>query len=535
LPLEAVRTGMAALCFLCAASAWCQSNETLLNIDSFEVTGNTLLPSADVAAALAPFKGRRSMAELKQAAQVVQELYRRAGYGAVVAYVPEQRPADGKVTIAVLEGKVAKVVVTGNRLFSTESIRRALPVLEEGRTPHVRQLDRQVQLANENPARQMAVTLEPGTATGDVDALIAVTERRLWRWWANVDNTGDKQTGDWRVTLGWRHDNVADRDHQLSLQLQSSPSAVKDVLIASATYGVPFYKAGIRLDAYATYSNVDNGTTPTAAGSLSFTGEGSVVGARLTKLLPRWGDFDQRLGIGLDRRDYRNECTIAGLPPGACGAAGESVTANPLSVEFSMQTGGPVPAGAYLALSSNLDLGGRHGEQANFDAVRPGAPLHYRVWRLAGYANPRIGGSNWGLRLRAQAQLGQDALVPGEQFALAGSRAVRGYREREIAGDRGHLGAIEVVTPDLFDGDARALQGDLRLSLFADGGRVSNRLGTECRPSSTRCDLLGYGLGLGWAWRTTQVKLDVARAARDGTITDKGEWRAHFLASWTLE
>jgi hemolysin activation/secretion protein len=529
-----LRAAVASLGCLGAASAWCQAPTPEVTIDRFEVTGNTLLPAEEIDAALAPFKGRRSLPELKQAAEAVQELYRRAGYGAVIAYVPEQTASGGKVTIAVLEGKVARVVVTGNQQFSVEGIRRTLPALQEGKTPQVRQLDQQIQLDNENPARQIAVTLEPGAAQGEVDARVGVTERKVSRWWAYLDNTGDDQTGDWRFTLGWRHDNVADRDHQMSLQFQTSPSSIEDVLIATATYGVPFHGLGMRLDAYAAYSNVDSGTTPTAAGSLRFNGEGGVLGARLAKLLPRWGEADQRISAALDRRDYLNECTIAGLPPGACGPAGESVTANPLTLEYSLQAGGASPAGVYVAMANNLDLGGRYGNQANFDAVRPGAPLHYSVWRLGAFASPRIAG-DWSLRARVQAQLGDDALVPGEQFGLAGAKAVRGYREREIVGDTGYLGALEIVTPDLLSGVAGASTASLRLSLFADGGRVENHLGAECRQGQTRCTLLGYGLGMGWSWGPVQLKIDAARAERDGTITAKGDWRAHVAASWSLE
>ena len=532
--MRLVRAGIVSLC--CAASfpAWCQAAEPTIVVEGFEVSGNTLLAAERIDAALAPFKGRRSLDDLKAAAAAVQELYRRAGYGAVVAYLPEQTTRDGKVTIAVLEGKVADVVVIGNEQFSTEAIRRTMPALQEGRTPHVRDLDLQIRLANENPAHQIALTLEPGAEQGQVDARVSVTERKVSRWWLYVDNTGDDQTGDWRVTLGWRHDNVAGLGHQTTLQVQTSPTDPADVIIGTATYSVPFYTAGMRLDAYAAYSTIESGTTPTAAGSLRFNGEGGVIGARLTKLLPRIGEIDQRVSVALDRRDYLNECSIAGLPPGACGPAGESVTANPLTLEYSMQSAGPLPGGFYLAWANNLDLGGRYGDPSDFEAVRPGAPLHYSAWRLGAFLNPQFAG-DWGLRARALGQATGDALVPGEQFGLAGARAVRGYYEREVVGDRGYLGSIEVVTPDLLASTDGASAGTLRLSVFGDAGRVANHLGTECRQGQSTCTLVSYGVGMGWARGPAQFKLDVARADRDGTTTEKGDWRAHVTASYAFD
>src|SRR5262245_41520037 len=68
----------------------------------FKVTGNTLLPEPAVAATLEPYKGERTLEELKQAAAAVQDLYAKAGYGAVVAFLPEQSSAAGIVEIRVV-------------------------------------------------------------------------------------------------------------------------------------------------------------------------------------------------------------------------------------------------------------------------------------------------------------------------------------------------------------------------------------------------------------------------------------------------
>jgi len=59
------------------------------------------MPSQAIDAVLLPYKGHRTITELKQAAAAVQELYAKAGYGAVVAFIPEQSPAGGVVEIQV--------------------------------------------------------------------------------------------------------------------------------------------------------------------------------------------------------------------------------------------------------------------------------------------------------------------------------------------------------------------------------------------------------------------------------------------------
>src|SRR5438105_7981834 len=172
-----------------------RSQEPRVRVEQFVVTGNTLLAPDALDAALARFKGDRTLAELEQAALVVQSLYRDAGYGGVVAYVPPQTSAPGRATIVVLEGRVSRVYITGNRQFSDANIRRAVPQLREGETPQVRRIDAQIQLANENPARQISLTLEPGPQQGDIEARVTVNELPASRWSLSLDNTGNESTG----------------------------------------------------------------------------------------------------------------------------------------------------------------------------------------------------------------------------------------------------------------------------------------------------------------------------------------------------
>ena len=181
----------------------------------------------------------------------------------------------------------------------------------------------------------------------------------------------------------------------------------------------------LALDAYVAYSDVDGGTTATAAGPLRFAGRGQIAGLRLNAFLPRLGEFDQRVSVSIHNRDYLNNCQIVGLPKGACGSAGESVSVQPLAVDYTLQKGGPDAIGGSIGVLHNLHLGGRHGGVAQFEAIRPGARRAYTVLRanlFAGMALPE----EWRLQLLANGQHSNDALVPGEQFGMGGARSVRG-------------------------------------------------------------------------------------------------------------
>jgi hemolysin activation/secretion protein len=521
-----------ACALLTAFTLHVHAQESRVAIDQFVVTGNTLLPAGRLDAVLARFKGERTLTELQNAALAVQALYRDAGYGGVVAYLPPQSGAPGTATINVLEGRVSRVFITGNSQFSEANIRRAVPSLREGETPRVRRIDSQIQLANESPARQISLALEPGAQQGDVEARVTVSELPASRWSLALDNTGNASTGRLRASIGYQNATMWDRDHQLSVQVQLAPDELDAVAIVSGSYRIPMPEQGMTFDLFGAYSDVDGGTATTPAGPLQFSGEGQVVGFRFTRPFERMGRVSQRVSFGLDRRLYLNDCSIVGLPPGACGSAGASVAVHPLSVDYQWQSEGERAYGFNVGYSHNLPIGGHHSNPADFDAVRPGADVHYDVVRVGAFVALPLR-SAWQVQVRASGQWTDDALVPGEQFGLAGANAVRGYEEREITGDSGAIFTVEAITPNLLAARDE-FTTSLRLLGFADGGKVFNRLDTPCRNGESRCALSSVGIGARLGYRSLQLKLDVAHALKNAISTGRGDTRVHLQAIYAF-
>lgn len=510
------------------APAPAASAETTTVVTAFNLRGNTLLDAAALQATLQPWLGTQTLATLQRAAQAVQAQYSRAGYGAVVAYLPPQPLADGTVTIAVVEGRLSRVTVQGQQRLSAERVRAALPTLVEGRTPQVRRIDAELQLANENPGRTIGVLLGPGAASGEVEATVKVSETALHRFTGALDNSGNEATGRYRLGLGWLHSDLSGHDDVLNLQLQLSPTDIQAVQVLSLGYRLPLVRQLAALDLFAAYSDVDGGIQPSAAGDLHFAGEGRIFGARATAYLPRWGERDQRLVAGLESRLYLNTCSVAGLPDGACGPSGESVVVQPLSLEYIVQTGGVLPASLQVGVLHNLALGGSHGSAADFEVVRPGASRHYTALRATVQASGVVL-DDWSLSGRVSLQHTQDALVPGEQFGLGGVASVRGYVDRELSGDSGYAVALELSTPRLAAETTGAV--DLRLLAFVDGGQVHNQGELACRAGQTRCSLSSLGLGARLGWQTLQARLFVAQAQKAGAGTQAGDWRTHLAVN----
>jgi hemolysin activation/secretion protein len=490
------------------------------------VTGNTLLPDAQLQAVLAPFTGSRSLADLQRAARAVQDLYAAAGYGGVVAYVPEQAVDQGVVTVAVVEGKLGAVQVQGQRHFGEDDIRASLPALRQGSTVNLKRLDAEIELANENPAKQLRVLLMPGTHPGESAARVSVIEQPVQRWSLSADNTGNAATGRARANLAWQDADLTGRDDVLAAQLTTAPSRPGAVKVISAGYHLPLYADLAALDVYAGLSDIDSGSASSAAGDIGFSGKGRAAGMRLTRHLLRMGDTSARVSVGLDYRAYLNQCAIAGLPEGACGPAGESVAVQPMTVEYAAQAAGRFSWSAAVSLSANLELGAGMNDAAHFAAVRFGATPGFVVLHANGSAETAVA-DGWRVRARAAAQASGDALVPGEQFGIGGAGSVRGYEERELAGDRGTVASLELLAPE-----AAWAGGRLVGLAFADAGWVGNNHGLPCLDGRSNCHLYGAGFGARWSQGGLQGALYLAESLSHGATTLQHRPRVHVSVAY---
>jgi hemolysin activation/secretion protein len=516
-----------------------QAQTERFDIDRFEVVGNTLLPAAEIEETLKPFTGKgREYGDVQRALEALELRYRTAGFSAVLVSVPEQELNKGSVRLNVLETRVSRVLVEGNKAFSEANIRASLPALKEGASPRAADISANVQLANENPAKQADVVLRLGEKEGEVEARVGVVDTRPLRPFVTVDNTGNQQTGDYRFGVGLQHANLFDRDHVATLNYITS-DRVSRVKIYSASYRLPIYALGDSIDAFAAYSDVDAGTTQTTFGPLAFSGKGHVYGLRYNQLLARRGEYSHRIVYGFDWREYENACTLGSLGAAGCGPTGASVTVRPASLTYYGNWSAPGRATDFnVGYSRNLP-GGPNGSDADFSAARPsneidasgnpvpGASASYSIAR-AGASQVSSFAGDWLFRAAAAAQFTSDALVSGEQFSIAGATAVRGFLEREIARDKGYVVNVELYSPN-FSETVHAGKGPLRALVFYDYGSAQNIL-LAGQTDTLKSVIASTGVGLRWnIEKALSLRFDLAWVLKAGASESKGDTRGHVF------
>lgn len=513
-------------------------NTALVNIDRFDVRGNTLLAPMLIENMLAPFKGKdRSYADIQHALEALEGAYRDAGYSAVHVNTPEQEITGGSVIFEVIESRIGKVTLSGNEHYDNDNIRNALPALKEGVTPSARELSSNILLANENSTRQIEVVLAASETENAVDAKIKVQDSSPHKFFVTMDNTGSQSTGMYRTGVGYQHNNLFNRDQAATFNYSTSPGHVKSVTQLSVSYRMPVYTLGDSIDLIAAYSDTNAGTTATVAGPLTFSGKGYVYSGHYNYYLPRQGDYTSKIVGGFDYRQYLNNCSLGAFGAAGCGPAAFDITVHPVSLTYNGTLTKPSYVFDYAAtLVRNLPGGGRGGS-TDFNNVRPsptggaGAKADYTILRLNGSLSGVLP-ENWQYRMAGSAQYTPSALISGESFGLVGASTVRGFIEREASSDKGYVLNAEVYTPELASW-LGVQNSSLRLLGFID--HASGRVVPLAGETATRTLASSAGVGFRFNFgKNLMAKFDLARVTHGAGNSKTGDGRGHIslVGSW---
>lgn len=486
----------------------------------FAVDGNTLLPPHELDQLLLPYAGKnRDFSHVQRALEALEHAYHKRGFNVVRVVIPEQELNQGVVHFRVAETRIGKVHVGGNKNFDTANIRRSLPGLREGTVPNIDDISASLRMANENPAKKTRMQLKNSSKDSEIDVDLQVEDSKAWTVAANLDNTGNANTGNHHVGALFQHANFAGLDHVLSMQYTTTTEKPEQVSVYGFGYHIPMYYLGDSIDVYGSYSDVDSGTVSAALLNLQISGKGTVAGARYNQNLSHDGSYDSKLSYGVDYKAYKNNIQLLGVQ------LGNDVTVHPISLSYAgVWTGSSKTVNFSLTGLHNIP-GGEQGSSDDFNRARTGAPTQYNILRYAANYTQALP-KDWQMRWVFNGQYTADSLIPGEQFGAGGASSVRGFPERELSNDAGNFISAELYTPNLCKGTAKVAM-QCRLLGFSDFASVSRN--NPLPGEQTRASIGSVGAGL----RVNVDKylnwlIDVGHVVDGGPTQVKGTNRVHF-------
>lgn len=448
-------------------------------IRGFSIKGDNPLSQSETSRVLAPFlRADASMDVLQKASNALEAALRDAGFGLHRVSLPPQSVSD-TVVLNIVKFTIGKVAVEGNSIYSIANIRSSVPELSEGGAPNFNRLAAQTSIANENPGKQISVSLRESTQADKIDATVLVKETKPWNFSMALANSGSASSGNDRTTFSGGYNNLFGTDHQLTTAYTTSLERTGDVKQLGLSYRMPLYRASSVLSLNYTESDVvGNFDTFTS------TGQGRTVGLNTIFHFSPAGGRRSYLTLGLDDKLFK-----AAIVNGTAISVDRRV--RPLSMGYTMRLESDAFIWSYnLGGSINTSTASPANSLAAFQAEdsRITNPI-FRVYQAGASFSTAFGG-NWLFNVRGQLQSSNQALIAGEQFGLGGLATVRGVSDRVITGDKGIATSMELTTPEIAPG--------LRSSAFIDAGWLENNR-TDGTTKLAQDKLASVGLGLRFA------------------------------------
>lgn len=418
--------------------------------------------------------------ELNRAADAVTEFYHDRGYLLAKAIIPAQRVDDGVVTLAVIEGRVGGVLVSGNKSYASGFLQERIGNLKPGSLMETSYLERNLLLLNDLPGLTVRATLSPGAEFGTSDVLIKVDERRFGGS-MTLDNTGRAETGSKRVDLTGEINNPLGNGDQLKLRATVTEHSL--TTLASMGYSIPIGGEGWRLAA--NYSDVKYDL----AGTFAALGiQGSARTADLALSWPLTRSRSQNETLTLTARGTR-------LVQNAMAVETSNVMVPMLNFSYMANWIGHDASVSNLAaqIASNLR---KNADGKSLNAVR------YRAELDGNYLLPL--NRYWDFYFRGAVAYSPDRLPDSEKYSIGGPGSVRAYRLSELRGDSGWQTTLE------FRRTLRLGSVPGSVAMFGDMGRAIYKAPGYSDSFET---IKAWGVGLSaYPFKKTTVKLELARA-----------------------
>lgn len=448
-----------------------------LLVKGFSFSGNTVISQAELEALTQPSVGRSlTLSGLEEVAASVAALYQQKGYTLATTYVPQQQIRFGVVTIAILEGRVGEISVTGNQHYSTEFIRGSFAQAMEDKVVRNVALERALLLLNEYPDLKTSVLLEPGASTGSTNVHVKAEDKLPIHGTLDFNNYGFNTISRYRFGAGVEVGNVIFDGAKLNLNgiMGDHPD---QLLFQTGAYAVPIGVHGTKLVLSGSNGRFDVGAELAA---LQINGTIKTYDISVTHPFIKTRFQTLTAETGFASKDNRL-FTLGSL------TGDDRVRVAKFGVNYDRLD---LSGRTYFSLYGFQGLGELFGGMDNnaLQTTRQGTDNRFTKATLNTGRIQSLGHEVL-LVVRASAQATTGPIVVIEQMLLGGPDSVRGYQLGERFVDEGYTVSAETRVPFI-----PSVFSSTQAAVFIDhgAGRLRNPQPGEQSSSS----LTGTGVGL---------------------------------------
>lgn len=475
------------------------SDQVRINVKAIHVSGSSVYTASDLEALVADLVGgERSLADLDAGAARITAFYRAHGYLVARAYLPAQDIKEGVVTISVLEGRVGEQRINNRSRLSDERASSYLSGIKSGEALLAKSANRALLLLNDTPGVGSAkAALQPGASVGTSDLIVELTPSAPYAANVDLDNYGNRYTGENRLGAGLALNSPLHFGDQLSLSALVSDQHLTYLRIG---YQIPVGGNGVRLGAAYSDSRYRLGKE-----FAMLKAHGSAASSSLYAMYPFIrGQAANLTGIATWERKKLNDSTDA--PVTGSDKQVELVNLGLAGNRQDTLGGGGITSFDLTLVSGNLDMDAASLASDQSSAKSNGSFIWvgYDIKRLQHLTAVDT------LSFALSGQLASKNLNTSEKFYLGGAHSIRAYPQGEVSGDEGYCANLE-----LRHGYAATLQ----TLLFYDAGSVKINLNPYIAGIANTRFIAGAGVGVNALLAGMQLKASLAWRTSGGDPT----------------
>ncbi|MBV1878621.1 MAG: hypothetical protein KUG79_13335 [Pseudomonadales bacterium] len=469
-------------------------------------------------------RGWITIEQLDKIALAVTEYYRERGFILATAYIPEQEVTDGVIRLGVLEGRLGKVTVSNNEVYSPDIVSAAF-VDEIGKPVTDAQVESALRRVNNLPGLRVRGSFSPGQNIGETNLNLGVLEEKSWRSNVILDNHGSETTGENRVfaTAEWL--NLRNKGNRLLVGVLRSEGPDSS-LYGLAEYEMPVTKNGQgKMKFNISFNEFSVGATANIPEIIGETANYSVGGSYQLSL-----SRTRSLSV---QTSFSYKDVLLDADRTATLSSDQQLGVFSASTEYTRLWDDQLLlfSGRLGIDQGNIIKGNRDGQSTDFTKTLLNFSL---LKRTSVYNWVTKNESSLGLVFKANAQYAEKRLASVEQFSLGGPAAVRAFGVSDVSVDSGIYLGVEVLFSLPVDPVTRfKLPLDtLKPYFFYD---YAYGVGRSSATSEENNDsvIKGYGLGMRMSWPnrgSADLIFAKPRSASfdDGTIDARGESRIYF-------
>ncbi len=462
-------------------------------VKGFLLTGNTLISTSDLQALLSGYLDHScDLQKLREAANRVSEEYHRQGHTFAKAYILPQHIEDGRVNITIVEGRIGKIVIEGNRNYSSRFIRSYLTSGEPVSSLTIPRLEKALLLLNSKfTDLKVSANFTPGQEAGTTDLYVKVEDSFPLHATLSANNFGSNFVSRYRFggQLEWTNALIPGSLATIGGFIGDKPSHMN---IINGGYSFPLGTGGTMVGLSVLNGYFDIGKDFADLGIHNRESSGDLFVSH-PFIVNRRSTLSGKAGFRASDAKYYLLDQIS---------AHDNTRVLYAEVEGDMLSWGGKTFGS-IGVSQGLGsfLGGMNSRDplaSRKNADNAFTHINFGLARLQPMSD------NFSALVRLSGQWSDRNLLAGEEWLIGGINSVHGYTSGEGSGDQGYSASFALRSTPLANKEI------LQLSAFLDHGYAYKK--SPMIGSQATTELTGVGVGVFSHLSTlapTDLRLDI--------------------------